>query len=1127
MRSRPRKNRRRTGWWIALAVLVVLFLLVLVSRQGIGRYVINRALERVGSSMNVRISYAKLTGDIYSRPTFEGLAVAMNGDSLSVAELTFGYDLFGMVRGRFAFSQVSIEEPRLFLVSKERREEPDTARRVPKFPRATVKRLLLRGGQVWLDNELRVDSLDVELALNSAPEVLRAMLYSAAGTAVREKLTLTGLTARCRVTGDSVVLDGLEAATRSSRLTGDVALTIDGKSISGELDDLRVELAEFTDQSGRIRVQGSAALEDGSRSADVDYAAEGLVLSGFELPRLVGSVDLEGSVAELEVYGRDPERGGFSFDGTVNTEDISFLGEMRLDSIALRLVDSSLPDLMLDAELVVGGRKTDSVGASVRARIRRGPDRKVAEDSVELVAQYRAGRIDVEKLEVRGDDGMVWADGWYKDGFLQADFVLDSFDLELAGLFAKAKLGGRATGMCRAKGDIDSVDVSGGFRVAGFMTNGFSIEDGLLELDLVVGQRLEGRLVAGGERVDLSGLEFDAAQFVMQDMEFDLRFDRPEDRLLASGTVELTRQGFDADVFGFQYATAAETLSIVQPFRVELEGDSLYVSGVRYELAGGWLELELRSGRRGNPWIQARSESLDLAGLRELLRIEDEMSGVIGFEVTGTDTYHVSITGRDISVPAYDNLSMKSMGATLDVTMNRAEVERFWFVHRKDTSVIAGQLDYEIDRTLEPGEMDFTVDGADPGPWVLFFLKDEVLHLEEGELYGRLAVTGTFQQPQIDGRIRVVHGQLHVPSVRTDVARVNGLLTATGKRLVLDKISGESSRGIVTGTGFLDFGPKFRVDTLAIRLRFDGVSMNPMPEVFALGGGDVTLLLGNGRGLTVMGSVDVDEALLTYDLGQRAGAAEESEYPLDLDLRIVADRGVWLRNRLVDIELSGDITLRMTPREQVLSGQLESRQGNVYYLDHTLRVTRGVISFPNINTINPELDIAAELPVRARLRSQGTAPDKVILSVKGTLEKPEFEFTSDPAGWDENDIITYLSLNVTADELSAMENREEIAKYVSQRLLSYFQTQATKQVRKYIGLDVVNVESEFAGGEANKVTVGKYVGRNFYVTYTQNFTGDLSPTFSVEYYLNRRNEIVGERSEDGRFSVRYQFKLRY
>lgn len=924
-----------------------------------------------------------------------------------------------------------------------------------------------------------------------------------------------------------MILESLEAGTGNSRLTGDVALTIDGKSIRGELDDLRVDLAEFTDQSGRIQVRGSAALEDGSRRADVDYTAEGLFVSGFELPRLVGTIDLEDSIAELEVYGSDPLRGGFSFDGTVNTEDISFLGEMRLDSIALLRVDPSLPDLMLDAELVVGGRKTDSVGVRVRARIRRGLDRKAAEDSVELVAQYREGRIDVDKLEVRGDDGRAWADGWYEDGFLEADFVLESFDLGLAGLCAKTELGGRATGMCRARGSIDSVDLSGGFRVAGFVTKGVSIQDGLLEMDVVVGQRLDGRLVVGGEGVDISGQRFDAAQFVVQDMEFDLRFDRPEDRLLALGKAELTRNGFDVEVFSFQYATANETLTIARPFRIELEGESLHVSGVRYEVAGGWLDFELRAGGGGNPWVHAHSESLDLAGLRELLRVEDEISGTIGFEVTGADTYQVKLFGSDISVPAYDNMSLKSIGALMHVTMHGADVERFWFVHRKDTSVIAGHLDYETGKTLEFGEMDFRVDGADPGPWVLYFLKEDVLHLEQGELYGQLAVTGTFQQPLIDGRIRVVQGQLHVPSIKTDVARVNGLLTARGRRLVLDKISGESSRGIVTGTGFLGFGPKFRVDTLAVRLRFDGVSMNPMADVFALGGGDVMLMLGSEPRLTVTGTVDVDEALLTYDLGQSVDPAGGSEHPLDLDLRIVADRGVWLRNRLVDIELSGDITLRMTSKEQLLSGQLESRQGNVYYLDHTLRVKRGVISFPNINTVNPELDIVAELPVRARLRSEGTAPDKVVLSVKGTLEKPEFEFTSEPAAWDENDIITYLSLNVTAEELSAMQNREEVADYVRERLLSYFQTQATKQVRKYIGLDELSIESELAGSESNKVTVGKYVGRNFYVTYTQSLAGDLTPAFSVEYYLNRRNEIVGERSEDGRFSVRYQLRLRY
>jgi hypothetical protein len=47
------------------------------------------------------------------------------------------------------------------------------------------------------------------------------------------------------------------------------------------------------------------------------------------------------------------------------------------------------------------------------------------------------------------------------------------------------------------------------------------------------------------------------------------------------------------------------------------------------------------------------------------------------------------------------------------------------------------------------------------------------------------------------------------------------------------------------------------------------------------------------------------------------------------------------------------------------------------------------------------------------------------------------------------------------------------------------------------------------------------------VSYTQNFTGDLNPAFRVEYYINRKNEILAEGATSGRYSLRYQFKLRY
>jgi len=178
-----------------------------------------------------------------------------------------------------------------------------------------------------------------------------------------------------------------------------------------------------------------------------------------------------------------------------------------------------------------------------------------------------------------------------------------------------------------------------------------------------------------------------------------------------------------------------------------------------------------------------------------------------------------------------------------------------------------------------------------------------------------------------------------------------------------------------------------------------------------------------------------------------------------------------------------------------------------------------------VSRFDPKLDITAELPITHNGKKE--QPDKVVLSLTGTLSEPSFVFRTEPPVWDETQILSYLSLNVTMDEISVMEQKEILNRLLSERLLGYFQTQVAKKVREFVSLDYLELETGILSGQDARVTVGKYVGRNLYVSYTQNFSSELSPAFLIEYYLNRRNELIAERSSDGRYSLRYRFKLRY
>jgi autotransporter translocation and assembly factor TamB len=161
--------------------------------------------------------------------------------------------------------------------------------------------------------------------------------------------------------------------------------------------------------------------------------------------------------------------------------------------------------------------------------------------------------------------------------------------------------------------------------------------------------------------------------------------------------------------------------------------------------------------------------------------------------------------------------------------------------------------------------------------------------------------------------------------------------------------------------------------------------------------------------------------------------------------------------------------------------------------------------------------------------NSGTAERiKIKLQMAGTLKQPVFNFSSDPAVLSQDDIMSYLTLNVTPQEISVTEQRAIFNKFVTERFLGYFEREIAKKLRSYIGLDYFQFESGlFEGGKTAKVTVGKYIARNLYATYTHNISGFTQDIFKVEYYINQSNGLIGERDEQGHYRLRYQFKFRY
>ncbi len=1123
-----RFRKRYAGWVIVLVGGVLVF----IFGQSIGRFLLGRGLAVAGRLLHARISYERITGNPFSRPNVYGLQVVLGRDSLHVERLELSFDLVALLRRRFSLSNVGIDGPTVYLSTK-REEKPSSPKPTGPgpgaFPRVSVGRLTVTRGTVVLDTAVLADSLGLELSLVSGGELVRAGLQGVTGRLPRPGVRVRSLDAAIRLTHDSLRVESLNVMTGQSRAQGRVRMRLETGGAAVTIDNLVLTLPEFSSLPGRIMARGSAGREQDDLNASFAFAAQGLAFGTIALPAVSGRMTLADSVVAFSATGSSPELGAFAVDATLSLQDSSFAGAVTAEDVVVRRFAPGLPDYRVGGRVVCRGRGLDSVAARLSARI---PELGI--DSLTCQGQLSHGKLNVDWALVSGPLGRVRLQGGYAHQELVASVEIDSLELGyLSGLIG-AQLAGRLSGKGSVRSTPNRFALAGKAHATDLAVAAVLARQVAADFDLVLNQGLSGRLAVGAESLAFRHYVCEEAQLLWAGPEFELRVDLPTNRLRAVGVADLDRDRVKAEVEMLEFATERETLTTTRPFQVSYAQESLAVNGVATRLAGATVDLDLTVNQGEAPEVNLRVQQLDLDKLRTLLGLDLELAGIINLDVRGSDTLELALTGKDILFPEME-LALSFVDLRLHAGRNSTTINHLKLCRSveppavAETSVVFGQVGYRLDRDslLSTLELDLRADLRDPGIWVFSFLKPNV-ELPSGTIYGLISLRGSLIEPAFNGRVRVSRAVLVAPAINTTIERLNAELTFDNSHVRFEKFSGRSSRGAVIGSGFIELGPNWQVDTMHYDISFTGATINPQPEIYAVAAGQVMLDWATGRPLVLTGTVDVSEALIAIGFGAAPATNNgEPDTLFEYDIRVRADRGIWLRNSMVDIELGMDLTLRKSRADQVYAGELESRQGNVYYLDNTLRVSRGRIRFPNIARLNPELDIVAELPVRPARDSSSSMPEKVVLTVSGTLEQPLLQFASEPPGWDEADIASYLNLSMTPGQISALEERDAVTQMLSQRLLSYFQTQAAKRARGFANLDYLEIESGLLSGREARVTVGKYVGRRVYVSYTQNFTGDMQPLFRVEYYINRKNELVAERNDFGRFALRYRLKIRY
>jgi translocation and assembly module TamB len=230
----------------------------------------------------------------------------------------------------------------------------------------------------------------------------------------------------------------------------------------------------------------------------------------------------------------------------------------------------------------------------------------------------------------------------------------------------------------------------------------------------------------------------------------------------------------------------------------------------------------------------------------------------------------------------------------------------------------------------------------------------------------------------------------------------------------------------------------------------------------------------------------------------RKKAAPASPFVADLDLRISAPNGVFVRGMGMDAEFGGDLTLRGTTADMVTLGGFELRRGRFNVVGRQLDFTQGKITFNG--SFDPELDFKADT-------TGGDVVASIIIT--GNASSPEVSFASTPT-LPQDEVIARLLFGRAISTLTPGQALQ-VAQTVAQ--FSGSGPGVLDSVRKSLGVDSLSIGTD-ASGKGGQVGIGKRLNDKVYIGVQQGTSPDSSKV-TVDVDLTRNIRIQGAAGADG------------
>ena len=405
-----------------------------------------------------------------------------------------------------------------------------------------------------------------------------------------------------------------------------------------------------------------------------------------------------------------------------------------------------------------------------------------------------------------------------------------------------------------------------------------------------------------------------------------------------------------------------------------------------------------------------------------------------------------------------------------------------------------------------------------------------------GVLTANATVRGSFDAPQVTGRMEFQNAAFGIVGVSNGISAANGVIAFTKERANIQSFTGQTGGGQISLTGFAGYGAGpmiFRLHARAqqVRVRYpEGVSTVANADLDFTGSSDRSTLSGSVTIVRTAFNPNSDFSSLLAKSAQPVQTASARTGLLggvNFDVQINTAPDIQFQSSLTqDVQMEANLRLRGTFSNPAVLGRININQGQVSFFGTRYNLTQGTVSFFNPVRIDPILDIDLET------KAHGI---DVTLNISGPFDKPNLTPRSDPP-LQFNEIVALLATGRTPTSDPTMLTQQSTAPQSWQQMgASALLGQAIAspvagRLQRFFGVSQLRIDPTLPGVENNpqaRLTLEQQVTPDITFTYITNVTQSNPQVVRMEWAFAKQWSVVALREENGLFGLDFFFKKRF